>query len=291
MLRICERVTQVGNRRVYWDNWDYSGLYHFENVPGEHLKDFIATLSKILLETKELSAVEKFSLHIYANNFEQASQILESDELSGTRIKELYFQEQNTRKQDVYFHNDWMIGVWIPQGNLNLLGVHPFLGYRLGMKYKKLITDISLGFKFVKSPEIYQVYKNDVIWDTDYFAGIYFGLDAGHELFRLGKNSIDIIGGIAYENINTLNEKNDDCCDCCSKDNKITYDLNSLNLNIGLGYKYHFKNQRFNHRYLGLDVKYNFVNFKNPNGTNLNGNTFTINLILGNVIGDLFNYY
>jgi len=292
MLRICERITQHDKKRGYWDRWDYHGNFPFDNEPDERLKNFIATLSKTLLETKELLSVEKFILHIYANNFEQAYQMLDSDELNETRIKELHHQRQKVFEQDAYFHNDWMFGAWIPQGNLDLLGVHPFIGYRFGLKVKKLTTDISFGFKFIKSPEIYQVYKDNTIWDTDYFAGIYFGLDAGYELFRFGKNSIDIIGGIAYENINTLDEKNENCCDCCSNNNnKITHNLNSLNLNIGLGYKFYFNGQRSNQRYLGLDFKYNYVNFKNPRGTNLDGNIFTVNLIIGNVISDLFDNF
>jgi hypothetical protein len=294
MLRNFEIIIQTGHKRVYWDNWDYLEFDSFYSESGKRLDNFIISTAKTLLETKEFSNVEKFCLYVYANDFEQASQMLKSDKLNGTRIKELYLREQKLYEQDAYFHNDWMIGVWIPQSNLDLLGVHPFFGYRLGVNYKKLTADLSLGVKFAKSPNTYQVYKNDSIWNTDYFGGIYFGLDAGYELFRFGKNSIDIIGGIAYENINTLNEKRDDCCGCCSNDNnnnKITYNLNSLNLNIGLGYKFYFQKQRNNQRYLGIDIKYNLVNFKNPLGTNLNGNTYTINLILGNVIGDIYQIF
>ena len=292
MLRLCAKTTVHGNRRVYWDNWEYSNPYYFENETEERLKKFIVSLSKTLLETKDISAVEEFSLYVYSEDFDKAKRMLESDELDGTRIKELYLQQQKFIEQSVYFHNDWMLGVWIPQGNLGILGIHPLFGYRLGMKVKKITADLTLGVKFGKSSNTYQVYKDEKIWDTDYFGGIYFGLDAGFELFRLGKSSIDIIGGIAYENINTLDEKNEDCCPCCSNNNnKISHNLNSLNLSIGLGYKFHFKKIRYNQRYVGVDFKYNFVNFKNPRGTNLDGNTYTVNLLIGNVISDLFNNF
>ena len=282
------QVAQHGNERIFRTGW---GFYPFDNESYERLRNFVATLSTTLLETKELSAVERFFLHIFANDFEQASQMLYSDELDGTRIKGLYLQEKKAREEAVHFHNNWMLGVWIPQDNLGLLGVHPFIGYRFGVKYKKLTADISLGLKFGKSPNTYQVYKDGIIWDTNHFFGGYIGLDTGYELFRFKNNSIDLIGGIAYSGFNTLNEKNNDCCACCSNNNKISHSINSLNLNIGLGYKFHFKRQRFNQRYLGIDIKYNFVNFKNPHGTNLDGNVFTVNLILGNVIGDLFNVF
>ena len=277
--------------REYERNNTYYGRYNNNFV---RLNKFTVELSKTLLETKKISAVESFFLRIYANDFDQPLfEILEFDEFNGTRIKELYHKENKAREQAINFHNAWMLGVWIPQGNLELLGVHPFFGYRAGVKYKKLTADLALGIKFINSPNTYQVYKDGVIWDTDYFGGVYLGLDGGFELFRFGKNSIDIIGGIAYENINTLNEKNENCCECCTDNNKkISHNLESLNLNIGLGYKFYFKKQRHNQRYLGVDFKYNFVNFKNPHGTNLDGNVFTVNLIIGNVIGGLFsNYY
>jgi len=283
MLREYERNNTIyDDKNVRWNHY-YSNRY---NDYGYRLNRFTVKLSKTLLETKELSAVETFFLHIYANNFEQGFQMLDFDELDGTRIKELYLQEKKAREQRTYFHNDWMLGIWIPQGNLDILGVHPFFGYRAGIKYKKLIIDLTLGFKFVNSPNTYQVYKDEIIWDTNHFFGGYAGLDACYELFRLGQNSVDLIGGIAWDGFDTLNEKVEG-----SKNDKITKSINSLNLNIGLGYKFYFKNKGYNNRYVGLDVKYNFVNYKNPHGTNLDGNTYTVNLILGNVIGDLFNIF
>ena len=283
LLREYERYNTVyEDKNVRW-NYYYDGRYDYDY--GYRLNKFTVKLSKTLLETKEWSAAEKFFLRIYANDFEQGFQMLDSNELDGTRIKELYLKEKKKREQAVYLHNDWMLGIWIPQGKLDILGAHPFFGYRIGMKYKKLTTDLALGFKFCKSPNIYQVYKDGVIWDTNHFFGGYFGLDAGYELIRLKKNSIDLIGGIAFDGFDALSEKVE------GSDKKITKSINSLNLNIGLGYKYHFKKQRFNQRYIGIDFKYNFVNFKNPQGTNLDGNTFTVNLIVGNVIGDLFSYF
>ena len=277
LLRDYEQYnTMYDDKNVHW-RYYYGSRYG--NDYGYRLNMFTVKLSKMLLETRECSAVEKFLLRIYANDFEQGFQMLDSYELNGTRIKELYLQEKKKREQTARLQNDWMLGIWIPQGNLDILGVHPFFGYRIGMKYKKLTTDLSLGFKFGKTPNIYQVYKNDVIWDTNHFFGGYVGLDAGYELFRFKKNSIDLIGGIAYDGFDSLNEKVEG-----SDNDKITKSINSLNLNIGLGYKFHFKNQRFNQRYLGIDIKYNFVNYKNPRGTNLDGNTYTVNLILGNII-------
>ncbi|MCL2683423.1 MAG: hypothetical protein FWE63_08110 [Bacteroidales bacterium] len=284
LLRSYEWSNTTFNvRRGYWDHWDDWGN---DISRIQQLNGFTVNLSKKLLETKELSVIERFFLLFYSNEFKQAWQMLDSDELDGTRLKELYLQEKKTREQDVSFHNNWMVGAWIPQGNLELLGVHPFFGYRLGGKAKKLTINLSFGLKFGNSPNIYQIYKDDSIWNTNRFFGIYLGSDINRELFRFGRHGIDIIGGVAWENINTLNEKKEHACGCTShNDNdRIKHNLNSLNLNIGLGYKFYFKKQQFNQRYIGLDVKYNFVNFKNTHGTNLDGNILTVNLILGNIL-------
>ena len=269
-LRSYERTTMRYSDKTV--NWTYLSSYRYREVFEDRLDKFTIALAKKLLETKECQSVEKFFLRIYSNDFKQGFQMLDSDELNGTRIKELYLKEKRKYEQTVYFNSDVMGGIWIPQGNLEILGTHPFLGLRPGFKYKKITTGLAFGFRFIKSPNIYQVYMDDVIWDTDHFLGVFIGLDTSYEMLRLGKNSIDIIGGLAFDNIEALNDKK-------YGSNNSVKNISSLNLNIGLGYKFHFKNQR----YLGLETKYNFVNYKNPQGTNLDGNVFTFNLIFGGI--------
>ena len=227
MLR-DEKIINTRNLfRNYWDDYSYDGL----------LTKFTTALAQKLLETKEVSAIEKFFLNVYANDFTPDFQILESDDFNGTRIKELYIQEKKACNQTMYFNGELMAGVWIPQGNLTVIGAHPFLGVRPGLKYKKMIASLTLGFKFIESRNKYQVFADNVIWDTNHFFGGYIGLDIDYELFRLKKNSIGVIGGIALDGFDTLNDKKD------SSKNKVSKSVNSLNLNIGLGYKFHFKNQ------------------------------------------------
>jgi len=60
-------------------------------------------------------------------------------------------------------------------------------------------------------------------------------------------------------------------------DNDKSHLISSLNTNFGLGYRYFYKNGE----YIGLQGKYNIVNFSNPGGTNFSGNTLTISLIVG----------
>jgi len=116
---------------------------------------------------------------------------------------------------------------------------------------------------------------NDSIWNTTHFLGVYIGLDLGYELFRFENISFNLIGGIGYDAFDAL-EVNETCsCETSRKS------LGSLNLNIGLGNKYYIKNWN----YIGVDLKYNIVDYNNPNGTDLSGNAITLNVIFGFIGG------
>jgi hypothetical protein len=218
-----------------------------------------------------LKPPEIFFLRLYSNDFENPFKMISSEAFKGTLIQELYYNEIKIYKEQIIFHGDYILGAWIPFDNLKMVGSHPFLGVRGGIKYKKYIIDATMGFKFGKSPNVYQVYENDSLWNTNHFFGGYLGLDLGYELFRIKKSSFDLIGGIAFDGFDVLDNNQQ------QSNSDISKSINALNLNIGLGYKFYLNEWS----YLGLDVKYNFVNYKNPRGTDLGGNALTINLIYG----------
>jgi hypothetical protein len=84
-------------------------------------------------------------------------------------------------------------------------------------------------------------------------------------------NEIDLLGGIGLDGMDVLNiGKPED-------PNRITKSLNSLNLNLGIGFRHYFQNRT----YWGIEARYNFVNFKNTGGTDLTGNTISIRLNIG----------
>jgi len=246
-------------------NWNY-----YNNQP-DTLDKFTVYLAKVLLKRNDLKPIESFFLRIYSNDFENTFAMLQTEEFNGTIIQGLYNKEIEMYKKKVIGHGDLLLGAWIPQDNLETVGSHPFFGFRYGIQYKKLIADVTIGFKFGKSPKVYQVYENDSIWDTDHFFGGYLGLDMGLEMVKIKNSSFDLIGGIAFDGFDAL--KADDP----NSNDDITKSLNSLNLNVGLGYKYNINPWN----YLGVDIKYNILDYKNPRGTDLSGNALTINLIYG----------
>lgn len=246
-------------------NWRYT-----TNQP-DILNKFTVGLAKELLERRDLKPIEIFFLRMYSNEFENTFALLQTEAFNGTLIQQLYDDEIKELDKKLIGHGAFLAGVWIPQDNLEIVGTHPFLGGRAGIQYQKLMADVTVGFKFGKSPNVYQVSKNDSVWNTDYFFGGYIGLDLGIEMYKIRNNGFYLIGGIAFDGFDALR------VDDPNSETDISKSINSLNLNIGLGYKY-LINQT---NYIGLDFKFNRLDYKNTGGTNLTGNAFSINLIYG----------
>ncbi|NUO81616.1 hypothetical protein HUU05_16215 [candidate division KSB1 bacterium] len=64
-----------------------------------------------------------------------------------------------------------------------------------------------------------------------------------------------------------------------SDKNRKAKSINSLNVNLGLGYRQFFK--PYSTHYLSLEGRYNFVNYATHGGSDLSGNTITLRLIYG----------
>ncbi len=250
----------------YKQSQDTIGYYVYYK---SDLDTFTVDKSKQLLSNKDLTEVEKFFLRFYSNDFENTFGMLQGENFNGTKIQQYYLKEIKRNKNQTSINVAIPMGAWIPLGNLKTVGSHPYLGMRIGMKYRKLFAGVEFGFKFIKSPNTYQVYENDSLYDTDHFFGANLGLELGYELFFIKNNHFDLIGGVAFDGFTALK------VDYPGTDDDLTKSINSLNLNIGVGYKY-FLNP---YNYIGVEWKYNFVDYNNPKGTNLSGNAITINLI------------
>ena len=103
---------------------------------------------------------------------------------------------------------------------------------------------------------------------------LYLGLNGAWQLYRRRGQEIDALLGAGLDLTSIDFDK--------SVDN--TY--RSLNVNIGLGYKIILRHKWLDddadkYSYLSLQVKFNWLGYSNPGGTNYSGNAFTIGLSYG----------
>jgi len=174
-------------------------------------------------------------------------------------------------------HRALITGVWIPTGELKIVGSHPELGFQIGTKRKKMNYDVTFIGRFLKSANSYEAYrsKNSPPELTDTFFGAHFGFDAGRDIVAMKGHELQLTGGIAFEGFNAL-----------EKDKEKDLDLkaaNTYNLSAGLNYRFYISNKY----YLGLRAKYNIVDYTLNNVVDYKGDAVSIQLLFGAVD----NYY
>lgn len=161
------------------------------------------------------------------------------------------------------------VGIWTPFGKASLLGNHTFLGMHIGWGRKKMFYDVAIDLRLGNSPNPYEVIYQDALTSTNHYLGGFVGLNLGYELKKLGHSKLYALGGAGW-----------DWFDCIIGDPKqdLPYkSIGSLNLNTGIGYRIFSRDNA----YVGLECRYNFINYKNTGGTDLSGNTMTTRLLIG----------
>jgi hypothetical protein len=233
--------------------------------------NFTKNLANSLVKDTTNSALEQFFLEFYSNNFDKIFLKLQDSSLHHTSLQKAYKTEEKTLSKKLDPHISLFSGILVPLGNLKIVGNRPIFGIKGGFNKKNFLLDAALDFRFGPSKNTYFVQYQDSLIKTKQFFGVLFGLETGYRLFNQKMNEIDLLGGIGLDGIDVLNiGKPED-------PNRITKSLNSLNLNLGIGFRHYFQNRT----YWGIEARYNFVNFKNTGGTDLTGNTISIRLNIG----------
>ena len=255
--------------------------YYFGYVPIKSDYDnFTKEFAEKISNEQNENSLELFFCKLYSNEFKQPiKELKENPAYDNSKVRSYYNKEIEKYIYKPDFHISVLSGIWIPTGNLTLLGNHPILGFQMGMRKKKMTYNITMAFKFLKSENDYFILKNGEIDTTNHFFGGYVGVDLDREIYKNKKSQFDLLAGIAYDGFDAIKTNtNDD-----NTDNDKSHSINSLNLNIGFGYKYFIKRDW----YISLQGKYNFVNYKNNGGTDFSGNSITVTILTGGFMNNL----
>ncbi len=263
---------KASNSKLVYERYKIS----FGYIPlNSAFDDLTVIWANSLLERETLKPIEKAFCLLYSNQTEVFWKMMKGLEIAGTKLQTRY-QEQTRRASRMWEGNiGLMSGVMVPSGNLlEYIGVKPQFGFQLGYKFNKVQYDLSVLIRPGSAKKEYQIIYQGEPKITDHYLGGYVGLDLAYELSRKKRNEFDVLGGIAYDGFDVVEGDTE-------KDIK-GKSINSLNLNFGLGYR--FCGKRFN--YLGIQAKYNFVNYKNSGGTNFGGNYISL-VLTANLFGNI----
>ncbi|MDR0754518.1 MAG: hypothetical protein LBF04_03935 [Prevotellaceae bacterium] len=277
MLNYQERM-EMKKKELYYDYDNYKQYYGFI-PPGQEFDIYTCGLAEDLKKTYDLESIEYLLAEFYSNDINSDSIFLkiQTKKYEGTVLHSDYYEIINGIINQNKYHFSFFTGTWIPTGNLKLLGVHPEIGFQLGLKSKKINYDITMSFKFINSPNYYYVKrKNFEPQQSKHFFGGNIGLDIGCEIYAKKRHEFQLVAGLAFDNLEVIGEDKDN-------DIKPLY-VYSYDLSVGFAYRYYIKG----FTYIGLRAKYHIVDYTLGNIINFTGNPITINVVVG-VLRNLFN--
>jgi hypothetical protein len=226
-----------------------------------------------LTQTIDSNSVEHLlSRHYRSPSGEELLPVLKRPPFKETRIRELYEEQLqqalDDRRAAAEVHVSLLGGLWMPQGAAGVLGNKVQLGGALGWKRRRLSVDLMFLLRFLKARQPYRVKYEDSLYSTDQFFGGYVGGEFGFECFDLGPHEFSLTTGAGYDGFEALDFGGDDY-----------KNVNSFNVNVGLRHRVYY--DKYRSKFFGLQFRYNIVGYTTHGGSDLSGNTLSVNFIWG----------
>jgi len=233
--------------------------------------DVIAQWARDLYTLRRLGNAESFLCGVFAGDLDQPRKAARRDRVKYWQINPMLDASFVRRREIPSWSYQAGGGVWLPQGKLARLGVHPNLtAITVGRKNWFSEWDFTIAFRFINTAHPYAVLQQDSLYSENSFFGGYIGIDYTRYLFQsrrfeagprmgIGIDGFDVGGGESQGGPPSPKS------------------INSLNLNVGCRMNYYFDPVHF----IGLAGRYNFIQYSNPGGTPLDGNAITIEVIVG----------
>jgi hypothetical protein len=240
--------------------------------------EFIKAMGSSGLKHPNLSPVQRFLLTFFSDPDGTSLNQLANSEYNSTALQRAWLKTQKKETSNQGVNAAALGGVWLPTGSLSLLGPHPSLGFLLGGKTKRVGVDLDINFRFLDAASEYVVRVNNQPHVTSHYFGGYIGVDGSYELFRKNKAEVDFLLGVAYEGFDEFASDNSPNSTAPART------ISSFGVNAGFGYKLFVRHQvkkgNETNSYVTLQAKYH-TNQYNNDGTNLQGQAFTISVLYG----------
>lgn len=249
-------LDMVENFDIRLSNSTANSKTHFEKYKAYY--NFIPLNSAFDKETQRIAdsitdfdnPLEELFCRLYSGEVDNFYYLLQQDEYKSYMVRKLYDNQIAEASTPIQVHLFLSTGLFIPTKNIaSIIGIHPEIGFGLGVKNKHFTYDFSMNFRFLNTKEEYQVLKSDTLV-SDYFFGGQIGLLVHYEVFRNQKNEISILTGLSVDGFDT---------EWGTPQEDIVTIL-SANINGGIMYKRYLTPTS----YVGLSYSYNLVNYNSP---------------------------
>ncbi|HPB05908.1 MAG TPA: hypothetical protein PKV50_07045 [Prolixibacteraceae bacterium] len=207
----------------------------------------------------------------YGENCDTLLSKIQGKEFANTMLAKQHSKQVNKYLNYSEFHIALLSGLWIPTGELKVLGIHPEIGLLSGWKKKKMNYDLAFSMKFCDTPKPYWATRHGKTSpeQTQMFIGGYFAFETSYDLISHKKHSLQLATGIGIDGFDAFRSD--------SLMNLEAASTNTFNFNAGFSYRYFYKKNT----YIGARVKYNIVDYTRSGVIDLTGNTLSFQVVIG----------
>ena len=248
---------------------------------------FIHNLAASLVSKPGLSPVEQFLVRYYTAPDTLMFAELADTIYKGTQIYAAYSAQTDNGGLTYAL----TAGMWSPQGHMAVLGNHPYVGMQAGSKSHNYFFDLEAQFRFINSTQSHTILFDDTLHDSKRYFAMFLGGDIGYSFVHTKHSELEMLIGFAYDFVDLWPNPNYDKSNTSYPDKTV----GTLNFNAGMQYKLYLKhaaNSNIETRsYIGLQARYNFMNYQNTGGTDLRGSALTVGVIWGGILKPVHHYY
>lgn len=244
--------------------WDYD-VYRLELQ--------LRNLARSLMQREMEGSVEYYWARLFSPDPDFALSALRGNRYTHTDLWRYYTTALHRLEDSVGMsgpHYGGSIGFWVPTGNLSLLGPKPAMGVLLGMKSNLWEFNLLMGFQFTNSDETYLTeIDGDFVETNEYFGG-FIGIEATYEWVHQRRFGIEMLFRLGAAGFDSEKDSDDEV--------KTFWSVSGA---VGQRVRFFLDNSRS--WYIGVEGCYNVFDFDNEAGTSLQGNAWSVSLVVGHI--------
>ncbi|ULQ54722.1 hypothetical protein [Flavihumibacter fluvii] len=244
-------------------------------APKNSFYKFSAAWARLLLKEKKLDKNEIFICRVLSGEINNPRKEIEKNRSNYPEFAAMLKNELAAERKGPRFDLALSTGVWLPTGNLSTLGVHPSFGFHAGLRDMHHQLDLTMQIRYLHSANPYAVKRGGQLDSTDYYFGGYIGLDYNYYLVSTARYDFGLLAGIGWDGFDFAPDPYEYYYYEPYYTSHVT--IGSFNANAGLRFNYYVTHSF----YIGLQARYNAIQYSTGGGTNLSGDAFSIDLIFG----------
>ncbi|HRI22906.1 MAG TPA: hypothetical protein PLA68_18235, partial [Panacibacter sp.] len=163
------------------------------------LISFIQEWATDLLKKRKLASGEIFFCNVLAGNIKNPERELLDNKEKYPELYALLKQGYTDARNSGGFTSAFIAGAWMPTSDLKVLGTHPSLGISFGGRTRNDELDFTLQFKFLKTPNSYEILRQNTLYSRNNFFGGYIGLDYTKYFIHTTAYELGWLGGLGFD--------------------------------------------------------------------------------------------